>query len=223
MRPRLEHRWNLTPKQAIALQRELSRRVVRNDDFTKIRRVAGADIALDKATNTGYAGVIVYSFPSLEEIERRWASGPLRFPYVPGLLSFREGPLLLKALAKLRTEPDLFLFDAQGIAHPRRFGLSSHLGVVLDKPAVGVAKSRLCGTHREPANRAGAWTKLRDRRETIGAVLRTRTNVKPVFISVGHRVALETAVELARACCDGTRIPRPTREADRWVSQLKRS
>ena len=223
MRPRLEHRWDLTPKQAIALQRELSRRVVRNDDFRKIRCVAGADISLDKETNTGYAGVIVYSFPSLEEIERRWASGPLRFPYVPGLLSFREGPLLLKALAKLRTEPDLLLFDAQGIAHPRRFGLASHLGLVLDKPAIGVAKSRLCGTHSEPAKRAGAWTKLRDRHETIGAVLRTRTNVKPVFISTGHRISLETAVELALACSDGTRIPRPTREADRWVAQLKKA
>jgi deoxyribonuclease V len=222
MRIRPQHPWNLTPKEAVGLQRKLSKQVVPANDFGEIRFVAGADIALDPNTNTGYAGIIVYSFPELEEVERRSAKGKLRFPYVPGLLSFREGPLLLDVMERLRKEPDLFLFDAQGIAHPRRFGLASHLSVLLDKPGIGVAKSRLCGTHREPANRVGAWSKLHDGNETIGAVLRTRKNVKPIFVSVGHRVTLDMAVELTLACTDGFRIPRPTRQADRWVAQLKK-
>lgn len=221
MHARLTHPWNLTPKAAVALQRKLSKQVVPENDFGEIRFVAGADIALDPRTNTGYAGVIVYSFPELEEVERRWARGRLAFPYVPGLLSFREGPLLLEVMDGLRKEPDLLLFDAQGIAHPRRFGLASHLSLLLGKPGIGVAKSRLCGVHREPANRVGAWTPLRDGHETLGAVLRTRKDVKPIFISVGHRVSLEMAVELTLACCDGFRIPRPTRQADRFVAQLK--
>ncbi len=223
MRARVKHRWDLSPKEAVTLQKKLCDQVSQENDFGEIRFVAGADIALDPKTNIGFAGVIVYSFPDLEEVERRSARGKLQFPYVPGLLSFREGPLLLEAMDGLREEPGLFLFDAQGVAHPRRFGLASHLSLLLDKPGIGVAKSRLCGTHREPANRPGAWTPLKHGDETIGAVLRTRKNVKPVFVSVGHRLSLEMAVELTLACCDGFRIPRPTREADRWVAQLKRT
>jgi deoxyribonuclease V len=166
--------------------------------------------------------VIVYSFPELREIERAWAARPLEFPYVPGLLSFRELPALLAAMAKLRAKPDVIFCDAQGYAHPRRFGLACHLGVLLDRAAVGCAKSRLIGEHREPGRAAGSWAPLEDAGETIGAVLRTRTDVKPIYVSAGHRVALLSAIKLVLAVCDGYRIPKPTREADHFVEQLKR-
>ena len=175
-----------------------------------------------KRHGLGYAGVIVYSLPELQEIERAFAVVSLTFPYVPGLLSFREGPALLAAFAKLRTEPDLLLFDAHGYAHPRRFGLASHLSVILDKPGIGVAKSRLIGEHKRPGSQKGSWAPLVDSGETIGAVLRTRDLVQPIFVSIGHRVDLKTAVELTLACSDGYRIPKPTREADHFVARLKR-
>lgn len=218
------HRWDLTPQAAARLQLEMRGRLKKEKDFGAIRTVAGADIALSRRGREamGYAGVIVYSFPDLKELERQSAQRPLTFPYVPGLLVFREGPALLDAFARLRTEPDLLLFDAHGYSHPRRFGLACHLSVVMDKPGIGVAKSLLVGDYREPPDRVGAWTPLVEGEETIGAVLRTRPGVQPVFISIGHRVTLEAAVELALACTDGTRIPKPTREADHFVEQLKR-
>lgn len=223
MKPRLEHRWDLTPQGAARLQLELRQQLRARRDFDAVRTIAGADIALDKAAGVGFAGVIVYSFPDLVERERQSAERRLTFPYLPGLLVFREGPVLLDALAKLRTDPDLIFFDAHGYSHPRRFGLASHLGVILDTPAIGCAKSLLVGRYEEPANQPGAWSPLMDAEETIGAVLRTRANVQPVFISIGHRVDLNTAIELALACADGLRIPKPTREADHYVEELKRT
>ena len=222
MRPRVEHRWDLTPQGAARLQIELRQRLKAVPDVGSIKTIAGADIALDKAAGLGFAGVIVYSFPDLVELERQSAERRLTFPYVPGLLVFREGPVLLDALAKLRTEPDLIFFDAHGYSHPRRFGLASHLGVILDTPSIGCAKSLLVGRYQEPPNQAGAWTPLVDGEETIGAVVRTRPDVQPVFISVGHRVDLKTAIEFALAATDGLRIPKPTREADHYVEALKR-
>jgi len=229
MQVKVPHRWDLFPKEAARLQLELRKHLVRRRDLGPVRTVAGADMAIDtgdarggQGRGIGYAGVIVYSFPDLQEIERASAVVPLEFPYVPGLLSFREGPPLLAAFAKLRTGPDLLLFDAHGYAHPRRFGLASHLSVILNKPGIGVAKSRLIGTHKEPRREKGAWAPLKEAGETVGAVLRTRSGVQPVFISIGHRVDLKTAVELALACCDGYRIPKPTREADHFVARLKR-
>ncbi len=221
MRPKISHPWDLSPKEAAQLQLELRARLSRHRDFASIRTVAGADIAVHGAT--GYAGVIVYSFPDLREIERQSARLPLSFPYVPGLLAFREGPVLLEAFARLRTEPDLLLFDAHGYSHPRRFGLACHLSVVLDKPGIGVAKSLLIGRHKQPRDKVGAWVPLVDAGETIGAVLRTRAGVRPIFISIGHRIDLDSAIELTLACCDGFRIPKPTREADHFVARLKRS
>ena len=224
MRAVVPHPWEVTPKEAAAIQLELRTRLTAHKDFGTIRTVAGADIALEARGKEvkGYAGVIVYSFPELQEIERQSAERQLEFPYVPGLLAFREGPALLDAFARLRAEPDLLLFDAHGYSHPRRFGLACHLSVVLDKPGIGVAKSLLVGHYEEPPAAAGSWTPLVDSEETIGAVLRTRESVQPVFISIGHRVDLEAAVELALACADGYRVPRPTREADHFVGQLKR-
>jgi len=184
--------------------------------------VAGADCAFDLERGVAYAGVIVYSFPEMAEVERVSAAQPLRFPYVPGLLTFREAPALLAALERVQHEPDVIFVDGHGLAHPRRFGIASHLGLLLEKPTVGCAKSRLIGTHAEPATQAGKWAPLRDEGETIGAVLRTRTGVNPIYVSTGHCVSLRRALALVRAVCDGFRIPKPTREADRFVGEVKR-
>ena len=177
----------------------------------------------DPASGIGYAGVIVFRYPGLEEIERVWASGPAEFPYVPGLLSFREGPLLLRAFEKLRSDPDALFIDGQGFAHPRRFGIASHIGILLDKPTIGCAKSLLIGAHRELGPKRGNRAALRDRGETIGAALRTRDLVRPVYVSIGHRVSLDEAVRLTLRCSDGYRIPKPTRLADQYVGMLRRA
>lgn len=232
MQVSVPHRWDVTPKEAARLQLELRGRLRKHKDVREIGTVAGADIALGptsgeasgpmKKDAIAYGGVVVYSFPDLRELERQSAQRRVSFPYVPGLLAFREGPVLLDAFARLRTEPDLLLFDAHGYSHPRRFGLACHLSVVLDTPGIGVAKSLLVGHYEEPPHRVGAWTSLVDAEETVGAVVRTRAGVQPIFVSIGHRVDLATAIELVLACTDGYRIPKPTREADHFVAQLKR-
>jgi deoxyribonuclease V len=222
MKPHIKPRWNLTPREAIREQERLRERVVLEDQFVGIRLVAGADLAFDPDTETAFAGVIVYRFPALEEIERRSARLKLRFPYIPGLLSFREGPALTAAFARLRSEPDLILIDGHGRAHPRLFGIACHMGVLFDKPAIGCGKSLLVGEHEMPAMRAGSTTALWFQGERVGEVLRTRENVNPIYVTVGHRVALATAVELVKRCCDGFRIPKPTREADHYVGELRR-
>ncbi len=232
MQVKVPHRWDLSPKEAAQLQLQLRTRLIQKKQLGEVRTVAGADIALADAagpttqgmgkSTIAYAGVIVYSFPDLRELERRWARRPVDFPYIPGLLVFREGPALLDAISQLQTEPDLLLFDAHGYSHPRRFGLACHMSVILDTPGIGVAKSLLIGTFEEPPDRAGAWTPLVDAGETIGVVVRTRVGVQPIFVSVGHRVDLNSAVEFALACTDGYRVPKPTREADHFVAQLKR-
>lgn len=236
------HRWDIIPKEAIALQEKLRGRVVRCRQFKKIRTVAGADIAVDSDRGLGYAAAIVYSYPGLEEIERQQVSAGLSYPYVPGLLSFREGPVLLAAFERIRTKTDVILFDGQGIAHPRGLGLASHMGLWLDIPTIGCAKSRLTGEHDEPGPNVGDWMPLYEGRRTsalpplagslgrnlprpsavIGAVLRTRKGVKPIFVSIGHRIDLESSIEIVLSCLDGTRIPKPTREADRAVAEMKR-
>ena len=223
MKPKLRSRWNLTPREAMRLQERLRRRVVLQDRFDAIRTVAGADLAFDPATDTAFAGVIAYRFPELMEIERRTARRKLRFPYVPGLLSFRESPILMAALARLRNEPDLILIDGHGRAHPRLFGIACHIGVLFDKPAIGCGKSLLVGEFKEPGARAGSTSPLIFHDETVGTVLRTRDGVKPIFVTQGHRVSLETAVRLVHACVDGFRIPKPTREADHYVRDLRRA
>jgi deoxyribonuclease V len=160
----------------------------------------------------------VLDFPGLALVDRSVIRVPTRFPYVPGLLSFREAPAVLAAFGRLATAVDLILYDGQGIAHPRRFGIASHVGLVLDCPSIGVAKTRLIGAHRAPADRRGAWARLVDGGETIGAVLRTRRGVKPVYVSIGHRVSLESAVRWTMACCTKYRLPETTRHAHRLAS-----
>jgi deoxyribonuclease V len=222
MKPKLHSRWNLSPRQAMQLQERWRERVVLEDQFESIRTVAGADLAFDPATGVAFAGVVLYRFPELQEIERRMARMQLRFPYVPGLLSFRESPILLAAFARLRTEPDLILIDGHGRAHPRLFGIACHIGVLFDKPTIGCAKSLLVGEYDDPPARAGSASPLIFQNQKVGAVLRTRRGVKPIFVTQGHRVSLPTAVRLVRACLDGFRIPKPTREADHYAGELRR-
>jgi len=169
------------------------------------------------------AGVVLWDMDAAEVLEQVSATKPLSFPYVPGLLSFREAPALLAALRKLGREPDVLMCDGHGLAHPRRFGLACHIGVITDRPTIGCGKSRLTGTERIPGPNGGAATALLDDGETIGTVLRTRTNVQPVYVSVGHRADLPTAKHLVLRCATGYRLPEPTRLADRLVAQIKRT
>lgn len=206
----------------MALQAHWRTRVLDRDRHGEIRRVGGVDVAYDGLLNLACAAAVLVELPDLAEVERRTACGPVRFPYIPGLLGFREAPAVLAALAKLKWRPDLLLVDGHGVAHPRRCGIASMLGLALDVPAVGCAKSLLVGRYEEPGPQAGDWTELRDGGEVIGAVLRTRARVKPVFVSVGHRVSLEFAIRIVMACTDGFRLPRPTRLADYAAGEEKR-
>lgn len=216
------HPWDVTPKAAIGIQKDLRSRIQLDDSFKTIRVIAGADVAFDKSKNQGYGGVIAYSFPEMEEIERQGVIRAITFPYVPGLLAFREAPILLEAFSSLATEPDVILFDGQGIAHFRRMGIATHMGIVLNKPTIGCAKSRLIGSYKEPGEDVGSYSPLIDGEETVGVVLRTRKRVRPIFVSPGTEISLETCIEVVLQCVDGYRIPKPTREADRYVALMKR-
>lgn len=211
--PVMSHPWDLSPREAMALQRDLASRIERRDRLDPIKLVAGVDVSMrgDRARSA----VVVMRLPELQVVEEVLAERPVTFPYVPGLLSFREAPVILDALARLENTPQVLMFDGQGIAHPRRLGIASHLGVVLDHPSIGCAKSRLTGTYTDPTPQRGSHTWLRDGQEVIGAVLRTRDRVKPLFVSIGHRVSLETAIDLVLRCGGGYRLPEPTRRADR--------
>ena len=216
------HRWRVTPREAARIQVRIRERLELTDRLSRIRTVAGADLAFDMARNRAIAGVVVYRYPEMEEIERVCGESPITFPYVPGLLSFREIPALLKVFARLRNAPDLIFYDGHGYAHPRRFGIACHLGVLLDCPTIGCAKSLLVGTHGDLPQRAGSWIPLLDGDEIIGAVLRTRDGVNPIYVTQGHRISLARAVEFVSSVLDGYRVPRPTREADRFVAAVKR-
>ncbi len=197
----------------MALQRRLAGKVLRERTFGELSSVAGVDIGL--RGDTAVAAVVRMAFPSLEVEEVATARRPVDFPYIPGLLGFREVPAIVQAFEKLAEIPDLLLVDGHGLAHPRRFGVACHLGVELDLPAIGCGKSRLIGEFREPGRRRGCRTQLRDRGEVIGHVLRTRDGVRPIFVSIGHRIDLETATRIVLRCGKGYRLPEPTRAADR--------
>jgi deoxyribonuclease V len=217
MRPIFEHAWDLSPGEAIALQKELAQRVSMDGLPDKISSVAGVDVGIRRGV--ARAAVVVLTWPELEVVERSLAQCAVSFPYVPGLLSFREAPVILAALKDLAYTPDVLVFDGQGYAHPRRLGLASHVGVLLDHPTVGCAKSRLCGQACEPKETRGSYTWLMDNDEVIGAVLRTRSRVRPVYVSVGHRIRLEKAIDLVLRCGRGYRLPEPTRRAHQAASQ----
>lgn len=215
------HPWDVTPAQARAIQERLRERLIRRDDFAQIETVAGLDIGFEDGGKITRAAVVRLCLPRLELLERALARCPTSFPYIPGLLSFREIPAALEALDKLRGKPDLLLCDGQGYAHPRRFGLACHLGLLTDLPSIGVAKSRLIGEHGTLAPQKGAKTPLRHDGEIIGTLLRTRAKVSPVYVSVGHRIGLETALDYVLACTTRYRLPEPTRLAHRLASDEK--
>ncbi len=205
--------WPRSPAQARELQQRLRERVIATDDLGVVRDVAGVD-AYYRADQV-WAAAVVMRLPSLAVVASARIPRLLAFPHVPGLLSFREAPAIIEALARLPAKPDLVLVDGQGLAHPRRFGLACHVGVLADVPTIGVAKSRLTGTFDEPGIERGAWSPLADEGETIGAVLRTRRAVRPVFVSIGHRISLPTAIDLELRCTGRFRLPEPIRAADR--------
>jgi len=210
--------WPTDVAQARALQESLRGKVIAGDKLGVVETVAGVDVGFERAGAVTRAAVVVLDFPGLEPREQAIARQPTRFPYVPGFLSFREAPAVLAALEKLRDAPDLLLCDGQGIAHPRRFGIACHLGVLTDIPSIGVAKSRLVGTHGMVPKVKGAWVPLMDAGEVIGAVLRTRDDVKPLYVSIGHRVSLDTAIDYVLRCTTKYRLPETTRLADRLAS-----
>jgi deoxyribonuclease V len=215
---RIRHSWRVTPKAAIALQHRLCSRVSRVGRLRRVRHVAGTDVGFERGGAVTRAAVAVLAYPELALVDYAISRLPTRFPYVPGLLSFREIPALLAALGRLRIRPDLILCDGHGLAHPRRFGIASHLGVYCGVPTIGVAKSRLIGEHGAPPQRRGAWVPLRDRGETIGAVLRSKAHTRPIYVSIGHRLSLPAAVRLVMACVTRFRLPETTRWAHRLAS-----
>ena len=218
MRVRRLHEWDISPTDAVAMQRELAGqlRIDLSLPESAVQSIAGVDLSPpDAETGLVRGAVVVVAWPSLDVIEVSTAEGVAEFPYVPGLLSFREAPILLEALSGLRGTPDLILVDGQGTAHPRRFGIACHLGLAVDVPIVGCAKSRLVGAHEEPGEDKGAWSLLTHRGEVIGAVVRTRTGVRPIYVSPGNNIDLESSVRWAVACSPRYRIPVPTRLAHR--------
>ena len=219
--PPVPHAWAVSPKRAVAIQRQLAGRVRQTPPRAPIRLVAGVDLAFSRDGAQCIAGVVVWDLDRGEVVEERLAVRRLRFPYVPGLLSFREGPAILAALRRLRCTPDALICDGHGLAHPRRFGIACHIGVICECISVGCAKSRLVGEHAEPAARRGSRRPLTHRGERIGTVLRTRDGVKPIFVSVGHRIDLASCERLVLRCGAGRRLPEPTRRADRLVAAAK--
>jgi deoxyribonuclease V len=218
----LDHGWDLSWDEARRVQQVLAGQVTRVDDVGPIRTVAGVDLAYPRTPTgviTGRAAVVVLTFPGLEVQEEHVVTRPVTFPYIPGLLSFREAPIALMALQLLRIQPDLLMVDGHGIAHPRRFGIASHLGVLLDLPTIGIARSILVGEAAEPGPVPGDASPLMDGDEPIGMALRTRARSRPLYVSSGHRVSLETAVALVRQCTRGYRLPEPIRLADRLAGQ----
>jgi deoxyribonuclease V len=211
--PKIHHDWDLTPEEAVALQKRLAPQVVREAVLGPVTTVAGVDASYK--AGVARAAVVVLAYPDLEMLDYAVATRPADFPYVPGLLTFREGPVALDALGKLSVIPDLLVFDGHGIAHPRRLGIASHIGLLVDIPSIGCAKRRLCGQYEEPGQERGDFSFLTDAGETLGAAVCTRTGVKPVFVSIGHRVDLPTGLHYILSCCRGYRLPEPTRWADR--------
>lgn len=241
------HKWDVSPEEAVDIQKDLRGKIILESTplhpplirgELKGGYIAGADISCNRLSPLGYAVVVVMTFPDLEVVEEKRVEAEIKFPYIPGLLAFREAPILLKAFEKLKIEPDLIIFDGQGIAHPRGMGIASHLGIILNKPTIGCAKSKLFGTYKEPGKNEGDFSYLysphlhpppqggrslmrargEERGGIIGAVVRTKSNTKPVFISIGHKIDLQTSIKFILECGRGYRIPEPTRIAHNLVS-----
>jgi deoxyribonuclease V len=217
------HSWDINPTQAAALQKELASRVDVRTPLTRCELVAGADVSYNRFSTTFFAGVVVLRVADCAVVETQGAVlHDVTFPYVPGLLSFREAPVLLEAFARVQAEPDAVMLDGQGIAHPRRLGLASHVGLWLQRPCLGCAKSKLTGRYQEPGEKPGSLAPLLAGGEVVGDVVRTRKKTQPVFVSAGHLIDLPSAVRLVLATCRGYRLPEPTRQAHLHVNALRR-
>lgn len=216
------HDWNVKPGEAIAIQQKI-RKQVRIESFTKkVRLIAGADISYNRYSPVSYAAFVVLDAKTLEVVAEATAESRMDFPYIPGLLSFREVPSLLEAWQKLEVTPDVIVFDGQGIAHPRRLGIASHMGVVLDRPSIGCGKTLLCGHYEDLGEKAGSTSPLIDRGEQVGEALRTKNRTNPVFVSPGHRMDIESATRIILGCLGGYRIPEPTRQAHLLANRFRR-
>ena len=201
----LSHPWDMSPQDARRLQVKLSAHIIRKNRLKTVKTVAGIDVGMKG--DMACAAIVMVDLPGLDVVAKATATRRITFPYIPGLLSFREGPVILDVLDRLGRKPDLLIFDGQGIAHPCRLGIASHIGLIVDLPSIGCAKSRLCGQYQEPDVERGSHVPLMDHGETIGAILRTRAGVKPVFVSIGHRIDLRTSIDTVLGCCKGYRLP----------------
>jgi deoxyribonuclease V len=215
MKINFDRPWATTVEEAKAVQLELKSQVIREDRFDRVNYVAGVDVGFEDNYTITQAAVAILTFPDLQLVETAIAKMPTTFPYIPGFLSFREIPAILKALEQTKITPDMILCDGQGIAHPRRFGLACHLGVILDAVTIGVAKSLLVGTHEELQPTKGSWQPLIHKEEIVGAVVRSRTNVNPLYVSIGHRISLTSAIDYTLKCTTKYRLPETTRLADK--------
>jgi deoxyribonuclease V len=219
MLPAIDHPWDVSPKEAISLQQRLRKRVVLVDDLGEVQTIAGVDVSYHAKLKEARAVVALISYPDLLLETYTSATRSVSFPYVPGLLSFREIPPLIQCFEKLAKRPDLILCDGHGLAHPRRFGLACHLGILYNLPSIGVAKRLLVGEHQDVPQVRGAWQPIMMEREIIGAALRTRPQTRPVYVSIGHRVSLETAIQWVMDCTSRYRLP----ETTRWSHRLSKS
>jgi len=218
---RLFHPWNVTYREAISIQEKLRRNISLINSIRKVRSVAGADVSYSRRGGEGIAAMVVFSYPDLDLMDEAFARGEVSFPYIPGLLSFREAPLLIEAFQRLQCIPDVVLYDGQGIAHPRSLGLASHMGLLLELPSVGCAKKKLIGDFEEVGFQPGSTTPIKIEGKIIGAVIRTRRGVKPVFVSPGHLIDLESSIELVLKTCRGFRLPEPIRRAHLMVKRIR--
>jgi deoxyribonuclease V len=221
VRPKISHPWPDNYRDAVALQESLRGRLVTETVSRDIRLIAGADVSYSKGSDWIYSAVVLMSFPGLDVVEESWAVGKATYPYVPGTLSFREGPVTLEAFAGLKKRPDLLIFDGQGMAHPRGFGLACHMGLLMGIPSIGVAKSVLVGEYDEPGEMRGSASPMIYKGREVGRALRTRDNVNPVFVSIGHMVDLDFACRVVLLCGRGYRVPEPTRRAHLLVNKIR--
>jgi deoxyribonuclease V len=218
------HPWNVNYKEAVEIQKKLKKQIILKNSFKNLngKLIAGADVSYDKEIDRFYAGIVVFELQTMQKIEEVTASGKVSFPYIPGLLSFREAPILLRAFSKVKKTPDIIILDAQGIAHPRGIGLASHIGLLLNKPSIGCAKTRLIGEYDNVGKEAGYYSQLTVKGKVVGIVLRTRKNVKPVFVSPGHKIDLATSIDLVLKSCRGYKLPEPTRQAHNLVNKVRK-
>ena len=219
----LSHPWKVTPKEAVRIQEELRKKLILRPPRKEFRTIAAADVSYSRTDDRLYAAFLLFSYPGLTLRETASARGKVSFPYIPGLLTFREAPILLQAFSRLNTDPDLILFDGQGTAHPRSMGIAAHLGILVNRPSIGCAKSRLYGAEAEPGLVQGSFVLLVKGDRTVGMIVRTRTGVKPVYVSPGHKMDLDTSVKMVLSCCRGYRIPEPLRQAHIFVNRLRKN